>query len=333
MNKPIPTPSEIKRLQESSDWVQRLNASDDQALVEQWIHWCESDPLNLPAFERMQSTWEGFPAVKRHAPELGAPAQRHPRRYTLIALAASVLLAVGAAGLLTRHYSHIQVFTTDAGEQHRETLADGSHLQLAPDSHVSTHFTLLRRDVQLERGQAFFAVAHNALRPFTVHVAGLTVTAAGTAFDVRTEQGTTVVTIGEGSVNITPAVEVPLGGADIGSVAVHARAGQQVTFSTSARRLSVASVDPRVAESWRNGILQFVSEPLGKVVDEVTRYSGRKIALAPALLHTRFTGTVSLDNLGDWLEALQEIFPVEALDHGDDGIQLRSRAFYTGQQS
>jgi hypothetical protein len=44
---------------------------------------------------------------------------------------------------------------------------------------------------------------------------------------------------------------------------VRASIGQRVTFSTSAHRLSIATVDPKVAGAWRDGTLQFVGRAPG----------------------------------------------------------------------
>src|ERR1700691_4163529 len=199
---PNPTESDVSRLQDAGEWVQRLNESNDQGLADQWMEWCRSDPRNLAQFEQMQSIWEGFAAAKDAPAALHQPATPVARRNRLIALAASVVLLVGAAGWFALRYIQFQVFDTAVGEQRRIALADGSQLDLAPDSRVSTRFTWARRGVQLERGQAFFAVAHDPMRPFVVHVTGLTVTAVGTAFDVRTGPSNTVVTVSEGRVNI-----------------------------------------------------------------------------------------------------------------------------------
>jgi transmembrane sensor len=180
--------------------------------------------------------------------------------------------------------------------------------------------------VQLEHGQAFFEVAHNAMRPFIVHVNGLTVTAVGTAFDVRMSPNSTMVTVSEGRVNVAPGVNEG-GDAAIKPETVRAGAGQRVTFSTTAHRLSVASVDPKFAGAWRDGILQFVGEPLDDVVGEVNRYSARKIVVATAFQQTRFTGTVSPASVGDWLKALEQIYAVEVVDQGTNGIHIRSRDY------
>jgi RNA polymerase sigma factor (sigma-70 family) len=90
-------------------------------------------------------------------------------------------------------------------------------------------------------------------------------------------------------------------------------------------RLSTAAVDPVAAESWRGGVLPFVGEPLEEVVGEINRYSGRKIDVAPGFRQTRFTGTVSLGHVEEWLNALPQIFSVEVIGRGSNDIHIRPR--------
>lgn len=324
MTQSIPTASEVERLRHASEWVQRLNEPHSPTLADQWMQWCTSDPLNRQAFEQMQRIWDAFPEAK-HASSLQQPATPAKHRSRLIALAASIVLLVATAGAFYLRYYDMQVIDTAVGEQRRITLADGSHLDLAPDSRVRTRFTLTRRDVQMDRGQAFFAVAHSALRPFIVHVSSLTVTAAGTAFDVRIDPSSTVVTISEGRLNVALSTDYA-GGLDTHAESVHAGVGQRVTFSPSARGLSVATIDPKLAGSWRDGRLQFVGERLEDVVAVINRYATPQISVAPAFQQTRFTGTVSPAHVRDWLKALEQIYAVETFDQGTHGILLRSRA-------
>jgi transmembrane sensor len=320
-----PTVFEIARLQAASEWVQRLNASTDPVLTDQWMEWCSSDPLNLRAFEQMQSVWDGFSGAQDSSLSPHRPSARFTRRSRLIGLAASILLILGGTGWFALRYARNRAFDTAVGQQQREILSDGSHLDLAPDSRVSVRFTLTRRDVRLERGQAYFAVAHSAMRPFIVHADGLTVTAMGTAFDVRTGESGAVVTVSEGRVNVASDAEPQGGAANAAAETIHAGIGQRVTFSRPAHRLSVAAVDPEAAESWRDGILQFVGDPLEEVADEVNLYSARNITVASGLRRTLFTGTVSAANVDDWLKALEQIFSVEIVDQGINGTHIRSR--------
>jgi transmembrane sensor len=322
-----PSASDIARLQEASEWVQRLSETheDSQALTDQWMQWCNSDALNLPAFEHMQRVWDAFASAGDAPNCVPTPGYRQEHRFGLLALAACVALAIAGTAWLVSAYSDTRELATPAGEQRSVVLADGTHLDLAPDSLVSTRFTLLRRDVQLKRGQAFFAVAHNPVRPFTVHASNLTVTAIGTAFDVRIGPGKTVVTVSAGRVTVSPTTAESAGGRSSQGETIRASVGQRVTLSNTAQWLSVATVDPQVAESWREGTLEFVSESLDEVVAAVNRYSAARIVLAPELQQTRFTGTVSLNNVDEWLEALEQIYAVKVVDQGVHGTLIRTR--------
>ena len=319
MSKSEPTASDIARLQDASEWVQRLNESNAEEVADQWMQWCGADPLNLPAFERMQHLWNALPEAR--ATTLHPVLNRPKHRNRLIAMAACVVLLLG---VFAWQYSDDQVLDTAIGEQRRITLADGSHLDLAPGSRAVTHFTLAKRDVWLERGQAFFQVAHQLTRPFTVHANNLTVTAVGTEFDVRISPDATAVTVMEGRIKVSPDAEkMDQSGTRTGII--RADIGQRVTFSNSAHQFSVGTVDPTVAGSWRGGKLQFVGESLEDVVGVINRYSTTHIVVAPALQQTRFTGTVSPTTVRDWFKALEQIYAVEVIDQGTDGMLIRSR--------
>jgi len=80
-----------------------------------------------------------------------------------------------------------------------------------------------------------------------------------------------------------------------------------------------------VAESWRDGKLQFQGDPLEDVAGVVNRYGATKIVVAPALRQIQFTGTVSPKHVRDWLKALEQIYAVEIVDQGANGVLIRSR--------
>jgi ferric-dicitrate binding protein FerR (iron transport regulator) len=81
-----------------------------------------------------------------------------------------------------------------------------------------------------------------------------------------------------------------------------------------------------MAGSWRDGTLQFVGEPLEDVVNAVNRYGAPPIEVAPNFQRIRFTGTISPANIRDWLNALEQIYAVEVVDQGANGILIRLRA-------
>jgi transmembrane sensor len=317
-----PSAVEIARLQEAAEWVQRLNGSTDPVLSDTWMEWCARDSLNFAAFDRMQQIWDGFPPPRARLPYAAVP--RRSSRNLPIGVAASVLIMGVAIGWFVQRQSASLAFTTAAGEQDHDVLPDGSRIDLAPDSTLSVRFSVLRREIRLDSGEAYFSVAHDVLRPFIVHANGVNAVATGTAFDVRTAPSATVVTVSEGRVSVGPSgTGSATRGLDV--EALRAGAGQQVIFTPSARRLSVIAVDPAVYDSWRTGTLEFVGQPLREVVGEVDRFVKRKIVVAPALQDTRFTGTVSPAKITEWLDALKQIYAVQIVDEGSSGIYIQPR--------
>jgi transmembrane sensor len=322
MSEPAASLQDTLRLREACDWIQRLSEPHEDVLLEQWMQWC-SDPSNLSAFEHMQHLWRAFPQALNElsiAPDemLSRPSTRR----WFASLAASLVIAVGGAGWLALRHSSVQSLETAVGEQRHIALGDGSQLDLAPDSRVRTQFSVLRHEVELERGQAYFAAAHGTTRPLIVRANELAITASEAVFDVRIDPDSTEATVREGTIDVASMSE-PASPSAIRHIQVGI--GQRVTFSRSAPGPSLASVDPKLAGSWREGRLQFLGEPLENVVGVINRYTAARIELSPAFQQARFTGTVSPTQVNDWLEALEQIYAVEVLDRGSHGILLRSR--------
>jgi transmembrane sensor len=88
----------------------------------------------------------------------------------------------------------------------------------------------------------------------------------------------------------------------------------------------VRPADRDAATSWRSGSMSFLDEDLGLVVANLNRYSSHEVAIAdPALEHLRFTGSVVQGREGEWLAALQKVFPVEVRQGADGRVLLYRR--------
>lgn len=128
------------------------------------------------------------------AQEVKMPLWRHVAKY------AAVLLVMAGAGLLFIINSPKEVqqqtlasvaapklidYKTKRGQRASLTLSDGSVITLGPDSKLSypDSFAANRRDVYLE-GEAFFEVAKNPEKPFTVHSYELETRVVGTSFKI-----------------------------------------------------------------------------------------------------------------------------------------------------
>jgi transmembrane sensor len=119
------------------------------------------------------------------------------RRNTFLQLAASVILicSIGLAWWKIVPHATQKVLSqpslltsTNANEQKTITLSDGSAIILSPSSRLSypVKFTSSLREVSLEEGEAFFKIAHQEKRPFTVQLPGKLYTKVlGTSFTIR----------------------------------------------------------------------------------------------------------------------------------------------------
>lgn len=204
-------------------------------------------------------------------------------------------------------------YATQIGERRTETLADGTHVVLNTDSVIEVRYARGRRDVSLRHGEAQFEVAHDAARPFVVHVDGDTVTALGTRFQVRRDAGMVVVTLLKGSVKVARGPE------------------QRVLHPDEQARLSpgagirVATIDPAQVEGWLEGWLRFRNVSLGQVVAEANRYSSRKLQLdGPGLAELKLSGNFRAGDSASIAQAAEQILPVRVDDRGAE-IVLRSR--------
>jgi transmembrane sensor len=189
------------------------------------------------------------------------------------------------------------------------TLPDGSRVILSAQTSINVDFNGSKRNLELSAGEAYFKVKHDRQHPFIVHAGDISVTAVGTAFDVRREPYGVTVTVEEGTVEIAGDVFAKKGL----PTTWRAEAGYQLTYSSQGRTAMIASVDTSNALEWRGGELAYVWEPLGAVIEDLNRYSKHKVIIKdPAIAELRFTGTVFTASLADWVKAVEQAYPVRA---------------------
>ena len=196
------------------------------------------------------------------------------------------------------------------------TLPDGSRMILGTQSRVDVNFNGPKRQLDLSSGEAYFKVKHDKSRPFVVRAGEVSVTAIGTAFDVRRDHDRITVTVEEGVVEISSSSRNTW----------RAEAGYQLTYSTNLRTASIASVNPSAELAWRNGELAYLYEPLGSVVDDLNRYSGHRIVIADnQVAQIPFTGTAFATSLDGWLAGVEQAYPITVNRTASGDIVLSSR--------
>jgi len=343
----------LNRLRQASEWLLRMdNPGRTEQDVNEWLHWCDEDSENLAAFEAFQRDWRDLDALKLDAAaeeSATAPSgvndefmlsethkkalreqethrlsiSRVRRRKLLMPAAVAACLAlVALTVVLLLHEREIsipreQVAATQTNRA--ATLPDGSRVILSAQTSINVDFSGATRSLDLSSGEAYFKVKHDRHHPFIVHAGDVSVTAVGTAFDVRRGSDGVSVTVEEGTVEIAGNVFAKQGL----PTTWRAEAGYRLTYSSQGRTAMIASVDTSNALEWRSGELAYVWEPLGAVIEDLNRYSKHKVIIQdPAIAELRFTGTVFTASVADWVKAVEQAYPVRADSTPDGDIVL-----------
>lgn len=349
------------RLTTAADWFFRLRDPDISAHeVAQWLAWRDDCEENQQAFAKVKALWhqsgdleprlpdpaamtadryEGTVAVadwNRTGRQAAVPARPVARSsvWTPFAAAAMVVLAVLTWFWLPGDRAYEQIIEVAEAGNHEFVLTDGSVVTAAGGSRLKVRFTGARRDIVLERGEAFFEVSKDALRPFTVRALDALVTAVGTAFNVSAANDTVRVAVAEGVVSIDRrqrrSDRLRTGRDGVAVDFFSLKAGYLATLSP---RMSVAMVEPvdtKRLTAWVRGSIQFVDQPLAQVVGEINRYSSVPVELrGDNLSGLRYTGTVVAGRTDEWLRGLSDIFPVRVEGNAAEGFVITTVAMRT----
>lgn len=199
------------------------------------------------------------------------------RIYKFIAVAATFLLVLSVGTLLyvshSREKEYINVVSTGIKSIQTLKLPDGTVVNIGPNSILSypKEFAKDFRDVKL-KGQAFFKVAKDAERHFTVHTNKMNVTALGTAFEVSNyEKGNIIETVLlEGKVKINLNMEN-------GQKEILLNPNEMIAYDKNLKKVNVATVDANQSSEWRSGTISFKHENIGKIVTRIQNWFGRDI--------------------------------------------------------
>ncbi|HEY5794623.1 MAG TPA: FecR family protein [Bosea sp. (in: a-proteobacteria)] len=275
-------PDDAKAIDDAAvAWFVRLH--DEQASTADraaFADWLAGDPAHVEAWNELERIWGGLGAVGgagRMTTPSAAVGRRAPhlRPWRRLAAAAVVLLALAGAwslappGLLADH-------RTGIGERRTLDLADGSQVELGPESALDISFAPGRRNARLVAGEAFFTVARDQARPFVVEAGGGRVEVLGTAFDVKIAADAVSVAVTKNAVAVSAA----------GGLPVRLGEGQAVSFDE--RGVSPArAADLDAIQAWRQDQLVFHDAPLDAVLAELRRYRRGRIQLLGGDLGSR----------------------------------------------
>jgi transmembrane sensor len=349
--------------QQVSAWIEVLR-SPTQEQRASFVRWLKESPRNVREFLVMYAIEQAMGAldpertrdvqaliaglsdqpVQLRVTVPVAASQRSPRRHRMVAMALVASLAVVAVlvGFYRfRESSDWRQYATEVGEQRAFELGDGSIIHLNTHSRVAIRLSPGLREVRLLQGEALFRVSHDAARPFRVYTDDAMIEDVGTQFDVYDRKDGTIVSVIEGSVNVTASRAAAATGdtpvapesrqrlkiehaisATFVTHSLGASEEAQIDASGSVHVEAVSSVSDAVA--WRERRLVFHDRRLDFIAAEFNRYSRRQIHLEGDDIARRvYSGVFDVDDMESLAQVLARD-PELSVDESDQAILVRS---------
>jgi ferric-dicitrate binding protein FerR (iron transport regulator) len=177
------------------------------------------------------------------------------------------------------------VLRTPRGGQYKITLPDGTDVWLNASSSVSypTAFTGKERNVTIT-GEAYFEVASDVERPFTVKVNSMEVMVLGTHFNINAyaDESTINTTLLEGAVLVKTS-----------SAMRHLNPGQQSKATPAGDGIvGVSRVDVNSAIAWKNGYFSFDEADIPTVMRQLSRWYNIEVKYSDKIPAETFTGEI-----------------------------------------
>lgn len=264
------------------------------------------------------------PRFEAHGPGLTArvPSGRSEalgRRVRWAAAAAGLILLAGLFGVLLNSRFSGERYSTPIGGLKDVRLADGSRITLNTDTLIRVRLSKSERRIDLDRGEAFFEVAHDTARPFVVYAGHDRVRAVGTKFSVRRDSDDVEVVVTEGRVQLA-SFDV-LSGSGLPAVTVLPAWTVAKAAKAAVLTHTESPAEAEASLSWRNGYLVFKDATLEEVARTFNRYNTRKILIAdPRIAMFRIGGNFRSNNVNAFLTLLKDGFPITVDERGDETV-------------
>jgi ferric-dicitrate binding protein FerR (iron transport regulator) len=162
-----------------------------------------------------------------------------------------------------------------AGQKSKIYLPDGSEVVLNAESEISypEEFSDSIRIVSL-KGEAFFDVVKNPIKPFIVHSEDLSTTVLGTSFNVRAfdKDPVALVALQSGK------VKVEFKNSEDAKV-MFLDPGEVMTYNKSAYRAQKNEFDEEMLLGWKDGIIKFEDADVDHIFKTLSRWYGVKFEI------------------------------------------------------
>ena len=331
---PADVPTARSARAEAAAWLVRLHGPHRSPELEAAFRdWLAADPENGRQFERVTETWDAGASL----PIAGLPRmperreRRGPRRWILAAVVFP-LLACGLVAWGAWLWWANPTYTTGVGEQRVVRLDDGTRISLNSGTRMRIAYNKQRRRVLLDEGEAYFDVANDPIRPFTVIAGDREVLALGTVFVIRYDNMQTAVTLLEGKIAVlppaTPESEAEQSHRPSAQKSVDElilTPGERVTLHPGkAPEVDVPRMETVVA--WRHGEVILDGTVMADAVAELNRYDKTQLIIDdPRVAALAISGIYQAGDSEEFARAMAKLYDLDIVDRPGQ-IHLRSRA-------
>ncbi len=291
------------------------NMSSEEAAA--FLKEIQKDEKQLKEFQQLESLWGASvqpvtPSIQQNAweklqvkleGEKDSIAIQKPMWKKWIAVAASIFLLASIAIWMNQSTStnaiiaqpQFEEYQSDGLSQKEITLADNSIVWLNKNSKIKFSSNPKERIIHLE-GEAFFEVAKDPQKPFSVNARGTTTTVLGTAFNLRAypEENNVELNVEHGKVNFKgPQNELVLTQA------------QSASFDKNALKIVPNKTYSSNNLSWKTNVINFDDHRMEYVIQTLERHYSTKIKTQNEnLLNCHFSGKFKDVKLSTIIEAI-----------------------------
>ncbi|WP_122664341.1 FecR domain-containing protein [Pseudomonas viridiflava] len=282
-------------------------SAEDRARLQRWR---EQSTHHEQTWQKAQGLRQRFSSLP---PELAmASLDRPDRGRRSVIKRALIVAALLPAGWLLAQQAPVAALRADlrtaSGGRRDLRLPDGSLLQLDTATALNMDLEQGRRSLSLIEGEMALNMASN-VPAMTINTQQGQVLADGAELCIRQFGQSCQVSVWRGSVQLTPQQGQPM----------RLQTGQRATMS--AHDVSAVQTFDTRQPGWRQGVLSVENQPLGRFLEELSRYRPGILRWDPALESLSVTGTFRLDDTDKILFLLAASLPLQ--------VQTRTRYWVT----
>lgn len=299
-------------------------SNEELRTVQQWIDESEDNARQIFELERIAMLAENLKTDKHQHDriwdsindKISEDKLRHSRlrriRILRWSAAAAVFIGILLESIFILRQPKVEMIelTADNGTM-TITLPDSTKVWLNRYASITYPKTFAddRRIVSIS-GEAYFEVAHDTSRPFTVDGKWLDVTVLGTKFNFNSsEDKENTVSLLEGKIEVTP-------GKNKDGVVLSP--GQKVQFNPQNGRMSISQVNTALDAVWHNRLIRFHNATIAEIAADLEELYSVEITIRNSVDNSRtYSGsTVYYQSVDSTLEALSETIPFDFSYHG-----------------